>query len=80
MFRKAWNGKSIAFVAISVFLVSTPVASFSMMPFTGRQSASPVMSLGKRSTAKEVVDHFAPNLKGKTAVVTGTYGLITSEK
>lgn len=30
-----------------------------------------VAALGKRSTAKDVVDAFAPDLKGKTAVVTG---------
>jgi len=29
------------------------------------------MSLGKRSTAKDVIDAFKPDLKGKTAVVTG---------
>lgn len=31
----------------------------------------PTMTLGKRSTAKEVIDTFSPDLKGKTAVVTG---------
>jgi NAD(P)-dependent dehydrogenase (short-subunit alcohol dehydrogenase family) len=31
----------------------------------------PTMALGKRSTAKDVIDAFSPNLKGKTAVVTG---------
>lgn len=29
------------------------------------------MSLGKKSTAKDVIDHFKPNLRGKVAVVTG---------
>jgi hypothetical protein len=71
MMRKLRSGQSIALLAISgVVLLSTPVSSF-MLPFTGRSASSPTMSLGKRSTAKEVVDHFSPDLKGKTAIVTG---------
>jgi len=41
----------------------------------GRAMARPgsgvSMALGRKSTAKEVVDHFKANLKGKTAIVTG---------
>lgn len=36
-----------------------------------RPASGVVMSLGKKSTAKDVVDHFKVDLRGKVAVVTG---------
>eukprot|EP00284_Hemiselmis_tepida_P014921 CAMPEP_0174920996 /NCGR_PEP_ID=MMETSP1355-20121228/4841_1 /TAXON_ID=464990 /ORGANISM="Hemiselmis tepida, Strain CCMP443" /LENGTH=345 /DNA_ID=CAMNT_0016166427 /DNA_START=44 /DNA_END=1077 /DNA_ORIENTATION=- len=62
------------------FAVPSPLARLSktMVPASGSRSMSdcaaplsPTMALGKKSTAKDVIDAFNPDLKGKVAVVTG---------
>eukprot|EP00283_Hemiselmis_rufescens_P010272 CAMPEP_0173436520 /NCGR_PEP_ID=MMETSP1357-20121228/16319_1 /TAXON_ID=77926 /ORGANISM="Hemiselmis rufescens, Strain PCC563" /LENGTH=374 /DNA_ID=CAMNT_0014401609 /DNA_START=58 /DNA_END=1182 /DNA_ORIENTATION=+ len=62
------------------FAVPNSITSFtrSLMPEASHRvrggcaaPVSPTMALGKKSTAKDVIDAFSPDLKGKVAVVTG---------
>jgi hypothetical protein len=66
-----FGSRALASTACAASASSIGQQTGSKMQSRSSVVSMPLMALGKRSTAKEVIDAFSPNLKGKTAVVTG---------